>query len=188
MSALIITRGIPGSGKTTAARKWVAKDPTNRIRINRDDTRVMMHGSRLGTRRQEEQVTVMRDAAVVALLKEGWDVICDDTHLPMERVQGMQKLAEKAGANFVVWDMTNVPLDVCLERNWNRQDTPAFVPPEYIVRMHQEHVRGQQLMHFWPTGATASRPFACDANDGFRSSNPSDVTCPACKTGFEVEQ
>ena len=43
MLKIIITRGIPGSGKTTWA-KDVVKENSNYIRINRDDLRIMLIG------------------------------------------------------------------------------------------------------------------------------------------------
>ena len=39
MITLLLTRGLPASGKTTFARAWVAESPTDRARINRDDLR-----------------------------------------------------------------------------------------------------------------------------------------------------
>lgn len=39
---IILTRGIPGSGKSTWARAWVEESPETRIRINYDDLRNMM--------------------------------------------------------------------------------------------------------------------------------------------------
>jgi predicted kinase len=33
MPKLVITRGLPGSGKTTHAVAWVAEDPAHRARI-----------------------------------------------------------------------------------------------------------------------------------------------------------
>lgn len=32
-STLIITRGLPGCGKTTKAMRWVAEDPAGRCRV-----------------------------------------------------------------------------------------------------------------------------------------------------------
>ena len=39
---IILTRGIPGSGKSTWAKQFVAEDPEHRIRLNWDDMRNMM--------------------------------------------------------------------------------------------------------------------------------------------------
>ena len=39
---IILTRGIPGSGKSTWAKAWVAESPETRIRLNWDDMRNML--------------------------------------------------------------------------------------------------------------------------------------------------
>jgi len=41
MATLIVTRGLPGSGKTTAATAWVAEEPLRRARVERDEIRSM---------------------------------------------------------------------------------------------------------------------------------------------------
>ncbi|MET0416619.1 MAG: AAA family ATPase [Actinoplanes sp.] len=140
---LIITRGLPGSGKTTLAKAWVAEDPATRTRINRDDSRNMMHGGRLATDSQERQVTVARDASVAALLRKGWDVICDDTSLPNRHARDLRRIALLAGAEFEVWDLTDVPIEECLRRNQLRAGTPAFVPEDVICNMYQRFISGK---------------------------------------------
>ena len=79
MATLIITRGLPGSGKSTKAAAWVADDPATRARVNRDMTRDMLHG---GFVDQERQINAVRDASVTALLQRGINVVVDDTSLP----------------------------------------------------------------------------------------------------------
>lgn len=39
VGTLIITRGLPASGKTTWVREQIAADLANRVRISRDDLR-----------------------------------------------------------------------------------------------------------------------------------------------------
>lgn len=46
MPKLIVIRGLQGSGKSTAARHWVAADPTRRVRVNVDGLRTMGHNGR----------------------------------------------------------------------------------------------------------------------------------------------
>ena len=41
MKKIILTRGIPASGKSTWAKQEVLKDPEHSVRINRDDLRNM---------------------------------------------------------------------------------------------------------------------------------------------------
>ena len=42
MKTLYIYQGIQGSGKSTRARQFVLEDPDNRIRVNRDEIRLMI--------------------------------------------------------------------------------------------------------------------------------------------------
>lgn len=119
MPKLIITRGLPGCGKTTRARAWVAEDPTTRARVNRDDFRAMLHN---GFHDQERAVTSARDAAITALLKRGVNVVADDTCLPQRHARDLHRLAVLAGAEFEVWDMTAVSPDVCVDHDRMRPD------------------------------------------------------------------
>ena len=36
---VVITRGLPASGKTTFARQWVSEDKENRVRVEKDEIR-----------------------------------------------------------------------------------------------------------------------------------------------------
>lgn len=144
---LIATRGVPGSGKTTWAREWVAADPEGRARVNRDDLRGMVNksafvaqtGDRPGT---ERAIRAVRDAAITALLNRGVDVVCDDTNLPSRTVRDLRRLAVLSGAEFEVVDLTDVPLEECLRRNALREGM-ARVPADRIVDMHRRYIAGK---------------------------------------------
>jgi hypothetical protein len=97
MATLTITRGLPGSGKTTWARQQVGA-----VRVNRDDLRRMLHGRHLGFPRAEAQVTVAQRALVAALLGHGLNVICDDTNLSPSAVRELRRIAAQAGAEVVM--------------------------------------------------------------------------------------
>lgn len=144
MTTLIVTRGLPGSGKSTRARAWVTADPARRARVNRDDTRNSMHGGRLGTETQEEQVTIATHAAILALLRAGYDVVCDDTNLDPTRLPRLAELAELASAHLEVWDLTHVPIEECLRRNRLRRG-PARVPDVVITGMWADYLESQQV-------------------------------------------
>ncbi len=113
-------RGLPASGKTTLALAWVNADPGDRVRLNRDTARIMLHGRRLGTRVQEEQVTELLHPAVRSFLRRETSVACDDTNLDPDQAQDLVDMAGWAGARIEVVDLTHVPLDICLERNAER--------------------------------------------------------------------
>lgn len=143
MTTLTITRGLPGSGKSTYADEWVAEDPTGRAQVNRDHLRKMMHnsvwiGGRSGT---EGAVVSARDAMIKALLRKGVDVICSDTNLPSKVARDLRNLAVIAGAEFNVIDMTDVPLELCLERDAER-DTRFMLDREGEPGVGEKVIRG----------------------------------------------
>jgi predicted kinase len=138
---LLVTRGLPGSGKTTVARDLVGQliDTLGLTRLNRDDFRRMCHGRRLGVGRQEQIVTAAQHAAIVAVLAVGSDVIVDDTNLRDSQIRTFERLAAGVGAEVVVIDLRDVPLAECLRRNRLR-DGDARLPGEVIAQMHAEHI------------------------------------------------
>lgn len=138
-----ITRGLPGCGKTYLAREWVAADPGNRARVNRDDTAAMLHGRRGHAPATEHQITIATHAAIAALLAEGISVICDDTNLIDDHVEQLARCAPAPGATVHVIDLRDTPLALCLDRNAQRITQgmgSAFVPEQVIRDMDALHI------------------------------------------------
>lgn len=108
MSRLLITRGLPASGKTTFAKRWVAQDPLHRARVNRDDLRLMVYNAQF-LPDLEKQITVAQHAAVAALLDSGFDVVADDTNLRPKYVRDWRRFAVARGHDFRVQEF---PIDV----------------------------------------------------------------------------
>jgi predicted kinase len=140
MTRLLITRGLPASGKTTFARKL----QPNVVRVNRDDLRRMLHGQRLFTQWAEGQVTRAQRATVEALLRAHADVVVDDTNLRAKTVREWAQLAARFHATFEVHDFTDVPLEECVRRD---ADRPAEerVGEDAIRRMHDRYLAGRIL-------------------------------------------
>lgn len=137
MTELILTRGVPGSGKSTWALSWVAEDPTQRSRCNRDDLRQALYGRYAGLSGDAEKaVTVAQKATVRALLRSGRSVVVDDTNLYMPAARDWADIAVEEGAEFWVKEF-DVPLDVCLARNAVRE---RVVPESVIRKMHDKFV------------------------------------------------
>lgn len=130
MKKIILTRGIPASGKSTWAKQEVLKDPEHSIRINRDDLRNMSGKYWVPTR--EHYITACKGIILISAMNFQFDtIIIDEMNLnPKEsgKLKGeieMVNAAFKGGLDkYVVEikDFTNVPLDVCLERDSKREN------------------------------------------------------------------
>jgi predicted kinase len=138
--ALLIMRGLPGSGRTRHARAWVEADRTNRARVSRDGLRDMLDGPGVFIKDvTEPRIVAARNGAIAALLAAGVDVVCDDTNLDPVVVGHLGALAVNAGAEWEAIDLTGVPLEVCLARNAARTG-PDRVPEERICEMHRRFI------------------------------------------------
>lgn len=134
---MILTRGIPGSGKTS----W-AKDQKGFIRINRDDIRAMLFSVILYSKEQEEQVTTIQHSALKAALKAGQNVIIDDTNLNNKFVRQLMKIGQSFGAEVGFKDFTDVPLEVCIDRDINRD---RIVGASIITKFYNDRIKGRKL-------------------------------------------
>lgn len=122
MPELLITRGLPGSGKTYFAHDWISLNAEGRARVNRDELRSNLFpaGGPVLSYKEENLISKVQREAVTALLRSGRSVIVDDTHLRAKYVLEWKKLAEKWGVSFSVVDFTHVDIEVCIARDASR--------------------------------------------------------------------
>lgn len=146
MSRLIITRGYPGSGKTSDARDWLARgvrtrlmdlgddDSAPRARSNRDDLRLSVFG-RTGILpfAVEQHITDIQQDTVRKLLKRGYDVIVDDMNLRRKYAVAWANLAHEQQAEFRVWDC-ETDVDTCVERDRDRGAQGGHLVGEDVIR------------------------------------------------------
>jgi tRNA uridine 5-carbamoylmethylation protein Kti12 len=146
---LIVTRGLPCSGKTPAAVAWVRSDETWRTRVNRNDLRDMAHGRRTGTGAQEAIVSGQEDYAVRSALANGTSVVVDDTNLVNSVINRWAKIAEEMDADFEVWDFRDVDPEVCIARDAQRPAAEQ-VGEDKIREMHEKHIVNSGARHTVP--------------------------------------
>jgi predicted kinase len=143
---LIVTRGLPGSGKTTFAEAYRLDRPLGEVvRVNRDDLRAMLFGPEYGipVHDCEEQVTHVQRHAVTQALRRGQDVIVDDTNLRAKVLRGWAELAHRVGVEFHVQDFTDVPLETCVARDRQRRLRGSrSVGVTVIHNMYDRFLRG----------------------------------------------
>lgn len=134
MATLRIARGLPGCGKTTALQRWRAEDPEHRIVLGRDDWRTVLGCLPVGKRHEEAAITIMLTAAVDALLRHGWDVGVDATHIQPGTLEHWQALAGQCWARWEVLDLTGTPVEVCVARDLARRDAGGRYVGEDVIR------------------------------------------------------
>lgn len=143
MKKIILTVGCPGSGKSTWAREFIAKNP-GFFNINRDDYRqsIMGHEERdeyKYTKKKESIVTYMQhDAAHMILCQDGTKgVIISDTNLNPERRLAWETFAKEHGWK-VEYKVFDVPWSELVKRN-SRRGSKAV--PIDVLRSMYGHMR-----------------------------------------------
>lgn len=118
---LVLTKGLPGSGKSTWAKAWVQEDPKNRVRVNRDDIRHMLGPYWVPTR--EKLVDGIEESTILMALMKGYSVVVDATNFKFDIARYTSNTARMIPRLplEVEWkDFTDVPLETCIERDSKR--------------------------------------------------------------------
>ena len=136
MLHVILTKGLPASGKSTWARQQIAARGAQLKRIAKDDLRAMLDGGKW-SRGNEKFILAARDALILAALAAGYSVNVDDTNLDPRHEAHIRALVN-GQAEVVIQDFTMVPLATCLERDRQR---PTPVGEQVIKRMWRQYLR-----------------------------------------------
>ncbi len=141
---LYLTRGIPGSGKTTWRQRFQERRPATQG-ISRDDLRDGMFGRFNCSQDEENQITKRIKKLVRGVLQSGVDIIVDNQSLRDREVKEWVQLAGAVGAEVSVQDFRGVPLDTCLERVRLRNEKgERQVPEEYVSKQYERFIRGKK--------------------------------------------
>ena len=195
MTTLVITRGLPASGKSTWARRWVQDSP-RRARVNRDDLRENLFGLPRLDHEGETAVTVAQRSCVESLLRSGRDVVVDDTNLRSRYARGWADLAASVGAGFEVRDFTDVSLEVCLQRDADRLAAGRRGVGEPVIRqLHQRFLAAGPLPPVRrpdpgahpETGGRAGAGSSADAGSGSSAGSGSYLPDPELPTAWLVD-
>ncbi len=121
MLKVILTKGLPASGKSTWAKKLIDDNPNAYKRINKDDLRAMLDNSK-HTNDTEKFIVKARNTLILLALEAGKHVVIDDTNLAQKHETTIRQLV-KGKAEVEIEDFTHVPLDVCIARDKKRANS-----------------------------------------------------------------
>lgn len=123
MPKIILTRGIPGSGKSTWAKKWVEEDPTHRVRWNNDDFRRML--GLYWVPERENLVSIVMSDFIYYAMTLGYDIVIDNMNLNKKYWDFIQDQINSLNKRYTLEfkDFFDVSLEECIERDSKREHT-----------------------------------------------------------------
>jgi len=139
MQKVILTIGLPASGKTTWAKKELEENPSKYKRINKDDLRAMLDGK--WTPASEKFILQSRDTLIEQALRDGFSVIVDDTNLNPSHLRNINLLVERFNLDTskdvkVETKFFNTSVSDCIVRDKQR---PNGVGEKVIYNMYNQY-------------------------------------------------
>jgi predicted kinase len=127
MKTVTLTRGLPGSGKTTWAKTVLAEHPGTTKIVCKDDLRAMLDDGRW-SKANESFVIALRNKIIIDALSEGWHVIVADTNLNPIHIHQIEMLLQTykpdiGEVHVDVEDFTDVPIEECIRRDLLRPNS-----------------------------------------------------------------
>jgi len=141
MRTIILTKGIPASGKSTWAEEEMKKHPNKYKRINKDLFREMLDCNKW-SEKNETFLLRMRNIIVESSLVKGYDVIIDDTNFNNIHWESMCEIAKQIGNVQVIEKYFDITLKEALERNSKRL---RVVPDNVIEKMYYKYIKNTTI-------------------------------------------
>lgn len=144
MKKIVMTVGIPGSGKTYWANNYVSENE-GCTRVSKDDIRAEMRLETGKKRVRENKVVASEEEHIRQFLRqsEHHTLILDNTHLNPVHFSRIQGIVDNEGVECkieTVYFDDSLNVDMCLARNAKR-DEDKYVPHDVIYKMHEQYWR-----------------------------------------------
>lgn len=139
---IILTKGLPGSGKSTWAKEMVKRMPNVYKRVNRDDLREMLSNS-IWSKENERFVVLVWKCLIKEALEGGYSVIVDDTNLnpiheqEVKTIINHHRIRHSKNVELEIQDFTHVPLSECISNDLKRAKS---VGERVIRRMYHQYL------------------------------------------------
>lgn len=132
---VVLTRGVPGSGKTTWAKKLHSQYPDETVLVSRDDIRAMLNVDYTFTRLKEHIISEVELGCVLSTLDVGLIPIVHDTFVSEKYLQAFHdELKEFRDTTVIVAEM-DTPDWLSIQRNSRREKpVPLHVVESFIEK------------------------------------------------------
>lgn len=171
MQKVIITKGLPASGKSYWADEYIKENP-NFVKIEKDqirkNTSLFKDGQYVHKRGDEAIVIKERDRLIRQALASGKSVISSDTNLVKKHVTQISNIARQNNAEVEIASFLDVPLKELIERDQKREDS---VGEQVIRRMF--HTQVGRMNTFLKYDPNLPYVVVCDL-DGTLTMGPKD--------------
>lgn len=129
MKKLVLMIGVPGSGKSTLSQRLIDKGYRA---LNADSIREELWGDPTD-QKEPDRVFEIFFKRMDEMLAAGDDIVIDNTNTnPRHREQAISRARAHGYEDIQLW-IIDVPLEICLERNRQRQRN---VPEDIVAKMH----------------------------------------------------
>lgn len=144
MPKLIIMQGLPASGKSTMA-KTIIEESGNTVRLNKDLLRTMLHFDKFSGHNEKATQEASLQLAQHFLF-EKMNVIIDDTNLNPKTVNRWKMLAASMDAKIECHDLTNVPVEDCVERDSKRENKVGSHVIQKMALQYSGYMRDEPVV------------------------------------------
>jgi len=149
---IILTKGLPASGKSEWSKSIVDKDHSYK-RISMDDLRSMIDNGYWDGDRTEKLIVEIRNLLIETMMKRGCNIIVDATNLHQKHQKTIQELVNsnnedveengefygtQSGKKYEleIKSFLDVPIDECIKRDSEREDP---VGKDVIMHMAKQY-------------------------------------------------
>lgn len=147
MKKLLVLRGLPASGKSTYAVKWVNEDPEHRLRISQDSIRMMFGKYWLEDKVQLKKRESITNNINMELLKQcmfnQFDIVLDNINLNIRTLSSIEDYVSYFNMKFVdlkaykiEYKFFKEPLNVLINRDSKRDKS---VGADVITNLYNKY-------------------------------------------------
>lgn len=138
---IIMTIGLPASGKSTWAREFI-KENKDFVIISKDNFRnevLLQHGKKWSRENEDLYVLPHWIKLINDTLKSGKSVISEDTNLAKRNRLILKELSIKHKVELQEKSFLDVPIEVCIDRD-SKRESSFKVGREKINQMYKTHI------------------------------------------------